>query len=70
MVFCASPAGALLFKNLQVICVGTRVNVSFGCKNRVTICPAMGQWKLYLVRAQNLQLKSLILAQIERWRRA
>jgi hypothetical protein len=32
----------VLSKNLQVICVGTRVNASFGGINRVPKSPAMG----------------------------
>jgi hypothetical protein len=40
-------------------------------KDRVTkFCPAMGCLITLLVEVQNLQVKSLILAQIERWRRA
>jgi hypothetical protein len=32
--------------------------------------PAMGYWSLNCLKAQSYQVKSLILAQIERWRRA
>ena len=37
--------------------------------DRVPESPAMGLWNSILL-TQNLQVKSLILAQIERWRRA
>jgi hypothetical protein len=38
--------------------------------DRVPESPAMGLWNSILLLTQNLQVKSLILAQIERWRRA
>jgi hypothetical protein len=39
-------------------------------EDRVTKSPAMGFEFTLFVEAQKLQVKSLILAQIERWRRA
>ena len=66
-----------LFKNLQVICVGTRVD-AFSANDRVTKfeSPDVKYLEPKLVTHfrvlmfQALQVKSLILAQIERWRRA
>ena len=57
----------------QVICVGTRVNEPLGRKDRVTKMSS-SSWSYFgftlVDDSQNLQVKSLILAQIERWRRA
>ena len=54
----------------QVICVGTRV-MHFGVIDRVTKKSSNGFCvHSFCLKAQNYQVKSLILAQIERWRRA
>ena len=67
-----SAAGRFL-KIRQVICVGTRVNEPLGRNDRVTKMSS-SSWShfgsLLFDDSQNLQVKSLILAQIERWRRA
>ena len=67
-----SAAGCCL-KIRQVICVGTRVNEPLGRKDRVTKMSS-SSWSHFgftlFDDSQNLQVKSLILAQIERWRRA
>jgi hypothetical protein len=67
-----SAAGCYL-KIRQVICVGTRVNEPMRRKDRVTKMSS-SSWSYFgfalFDDSQNLQVKSLILAQIERWRRA
>jgi hypothetical protein len=77
IVYPATSAQGRCLKIEQVICVGTRVRATVkGAKLRVTKRPANAK---QLAKSgslgsrfsvQNFELKSLILAQIERWRRA